>query len=131
MLEAFAAQSAQLAKSSADWSQLKDAAGGGQLRMEPNVAEQAAKRCEDMIETLDKRYQSAGQLSKSGQMGECLIGGALAQKFSDKAVGPENSFQSVITQHQAILKDMAQTYRQAAKSFAAQEQANVEALQQR
>ena len=48
----FEMQAAQLRQSTADWSQLKASAAGGQLRLEPG-AEKAAQRCEAIVSTVD------------------------------------------------------------------------------
>ena len=128
MLEAFAAQSAQLTQSTTDWSQLKASAAGGQLRMEPGVAERAAQRCEAMVATLDGRYRDAQFLVVSANMGDCVVGNQLRDTFNNKATGGTNSLISVIAQHQQILTDMAATYRAAGAAFAAQESTNVNHL---
>jgi hypothetical protein len=124
----FEMQAAQLRQSTVDWSQLKAAAAGGQLRMEHGVAERAAKRCEAMVSTLDGHYRSAQFLTVSGAAGECEIGRQLGSTFDDKAMGSSNSLMSVITQHQQILTDMAATYRAAGAAFAARENSNTNAL---
>jgi hypothetical protein len=128
MQGAFAMQAAQLKQSTTDWSQLKSAAAGGQLRMEHGVAERAAKRCEAMVATLDGHYNSAAELLIRGSAGACEIGRELGSTFDSKAIGGSNSLTSVITQHQQILTDMAATYRAAGAAFAAREQANVDGL---
>lgn len=128
MLEAFAAQSAQLAQSSTDWTQLKAAASSGQLRMDFKVADQAAKRCEEMIATLQDHYANARNLRVTGDMGACNVGDQLFSKFNDKATGDANSLAAVIRQHQQILTDMAATYRSAGAAFRAQEESNSDSM---
>jgi hypothetical protein len=67
-MDALTAQSAALGESVGAWSGLQQAASSGRLRMEPGVAEQCAKHCEDLKHKLDGHYADAQQL----QLGEGL-----------------------------------------------------------
>ena len=123
-MDAFAVQAAQLTQSTSDWSQLRAAAAGGQLRMEPGVAEKAAQRCEAMVATLDEHRRGGQLLKVGGATGDCEIGCQLGQTFDAKAVGGSNSMISAIAQHQRILTEMAATYRAAGVAFTVREQSN-------
>ena len=128
MVDAFAVQAVQLTQSSSDWSQLRAAAAGGQLRMEPGVAEKAAQRCEAMVATLDRHYVGTYVVSAVGATGDCEIGRQLGHTFDAKATGGSNSMMSALAQHQQILTDMAATYRAAGVAFTVQEQSNTDSL---
>ena len=128
MVDAFAMQAAQLTQSTSDWSQLRAAAAGGQLRMEPGVAEKAAQRCEAMVATLDDHYAGARVLKVGGAAGDCEIGCQLGQTFDAKALGGSNSLMSALAQHQQILTEMAETYRAAGAAFTVQERLNTDSL---
>jgi len=127
-MDALTAQSAALGESVGAWSGLQQAASSGRLRMEPGVAEQCAKHCEDLKHKLDGHYADAQQLQLGEGLGVCLIADALTKKFNDKAHGPTNSLTSVIRQHQQVLTEMAATYRAAGAAFRTQEQENTSAL---
>lgn len=127
-MDAFMAQSAALQGSQASWAGLTQAAGEGKLQMEPGVAEQCAKHCEDMIETLQGRIVEVNTMRTNINMGDCLIGQALQNKYTDKVVGASNSIISVISQHQQVLTEMAATYRAAGAAFHGQEQTNTAAM---
>lgn len=128
MVDALAMQAAQLTQSTTEWSQLKAAAATGQLRIEPGVAEKAAKRCEAMVATLDGHWKGAQSLTVGGAAGDCEIGRQLGQTLDAKASGGTNSLMSVVAQHQQILTDMATTYRAAGAAFATQEHSNLNSL---
>ena len=127
-MDAFAVQAAQLTQSTSDWSQLRAAAAGGQLRMEPGVAEKAAQRCEAMVATLDDHWFGGRLMRVGGAAGECEIGRQLGQTFDAKATGGSNSMMSAIAQHQQILAEMAATYRAAGAAFTVREQSNTTSL---
>ena len=127
-MDAFAEQAAQLTQSTSDWSQLRAAAAGGQLRMEPGVAETAAKRCEAMVATLNDHRRGGQLLDVGGAAGDCEIGRQLGHTFDATATGGSNSMMSALTQHQQILTDMAATYRAAGAAFAVREQSNTDSL---
>lgn len=128
MVDAFAMQAAGLRQSTSDWSQLRAAAAGGQLRMESGVAEKAAQRCEAMVATLDDHWNRARVLKVGGAAGDCEIGRQLGHTFDAKAFGGTNSLMSALAQHQRILTEMAATYRAAGVAFAVQEQSNTDSL---
>lgn len=58
-MDAFMAQSAALGASAGAWSGLQQAAGAGELRMEPGVAEQCATHCDDLKHKLDGHVADA------------------------------------------------------------------------
>ena len=128
MVDAFAMQAAQLRESTSDWSQLRAAAAGGQLRMEPGVAEKAAQRCEAMVATLDEHRRGGQLLKVGGATGDCEVGRQLGSTFDTKATGTSNSLMSALAQHQQILTEMAATYRAAGVAFTVQEQSNTDSL---
>jgi len=112
-----------------DWNGLTQAAGEGKLLLEPGVAEQCAKHCEDMIDKLDGHRADVGSLMWGVNMGVCQIGEQLSGKFSNKGVtDPKNSVVAVINEHQMVLKQMAAAYRAAGKAFASQEHDNTAAV---
>jgi len=123
-MDAFMAQSAALGESASNWSGLQQAAAEGKLQLEPGVAEQCAKHCEDMIDKLDRHISTAQMLAYTHGMGDCVIGRALNDKFAKKAAGATNSLISVLRQHQDVLTEMAATYRAAGKAFSSQEHNN-------
>ena len=127
-MDALTAQSAALGESVGAWSGLQQAASSGRLRMEPGVAEQCAKHCEDLKHKLDGHYWNAQSLQIKSGMGDCIIGNAVTEKFNTKATGPTNSLMSVIRQHQQVLTQMAQTYRAAGQAFRAQDRDNAAEL---
>ena len=123
-MDAFIAQSAALGESASNWSGLQQAAAEGTLQLEPGVAEQCAKHCEDMIDKLDGHINDAQKLILRNGMGECIIGRALDGKFAKKVAGSTNSLVSVLRQHQDVLTEMAATYRAAGKAFQDQDNNN-------
>lgn len=127
-MSTFMAQSAALQGSAANWAGLTQAAQDGNLQLEPGVAEQCAKHCEEMIATLHHRLAQALALKTKINMGDCNIGQALQTKYLAKVASDSNSASSVIRLHQNVLREMAATYRAAGSSFRSQEQGNTTAL---
>jgi hypothetical protein len=119
---------AALSAAQADWKALGTAAASGQLRLEPGVAEQCALACEKLRESLQDDVTTVQRIGRLKGFGDLRSGQQLAAKFEAKAQGGPSSADAVLAQHQAILVDMAATYRAAGAGFVQHEQSIADAV---
>lgn len=102
---------------------------GGELWMEPGVAERAAVRCEQQIDEVDQMIYDLRPLARERKFGDNADGRAVAAAFKDAAVTGENSVEGVLRNSQDVLRNMAATYRAAGRAAAQAEQANQQMFQ--
>ena len=103
---------------------LQGAVAEGELWMEPDVAERAALRCEQQIDEVDLIIQDLQPLGRERRFGDNDHGHQVATAFKDAAVTGENSVAGVLRESKDVLRDMAQTFRDAGRAATAAEQAN-------
>lgn len=103
---------------------LQAAVAAGELWMEPDVAERAAQRCEQQIIEVNEIIGDLRPLARERRFGDNDHGHQVARAFKDAAVTGENSVAGVLRESKDVLRDMAQTFRDAGRAAAAAEQAN-------
>ncbi|MGH3979273.1 MAG: hypothetical protein ACRDRZ_09775, partial [Pseudonocardiaceae bacterium] len=103
---------------------LKAAVAAGELWMEPDVAERAAARCEQGIDEVDQIIYDLEPLARERKFGKNDHGHQVATAFKDAAVTGENSVAGVLRESKDVLRDMAQTFRDAGRAASVAEQAN-------
>ncbi|PKW13365.1 hypothetical protein [Saccharopolyspora spinosa] len=96
---------------------LRAAVDSGQLVMDPEAAERVAKVYDEKAEALFGLRRNTRQLLANGAYGNCFIGRAMNQKFSDKVNAPEVGLVAILTKVEQILRDMAKAYRDSARDM--------------
>ncbi|MGW9565187.1 hypothetical protein GS894_07045 [Rhodococcus hoagii] len=109
------------------WSQLSDAAGSGNLLLEPNVAARCAQRCGDLVDELKRLQVRAIRLHKVEGLGHLPSGIALASKFGRKASGGEYSLDQALIDHIAEVEQMRDVFLAIENRYAAAEEVNTAA----
>jgi hypothetical protein len=106
---------------------LPAAAAQGHVRMDPGVADRAARRCQDAAERLDVHR---GRLSSLAglQCGTSSSGVALGQQLDDKIHGGDGSITAVLAQEARTLLDMADAFRAAGAATREQDEAAAQSL---
>ncbi|PKW14526.1 hypothetical protein [Saccharopolyspora spinosa] len=102
--------------------------GAGKLSLDPEVAERAAKRCEDEIDALFRLWQSAQALNTVKGLGNYPDGQQLAKRFEDKAGDPDAGALKLIRDMQDELKKQAEAFRGAARDYRATDEQNADDL---
>lgn len=100
--------------------------GAGKLALNPEVAEQAAKRCEDEIRELRTLLRTGRALTALQGLGSYDPGQQLAQRFKDKAGDPNSGALKLIRDLQEELQKQADAFRQAAKDYRATDEQNAD-----
>jgi hypothetical protein len=122
--QALAASSSHVAVQQTEWTQVKAHAEAGELRFEPGAAETCAVACEKLNDHMGDQLHKARGLFNVDGFGDTIVGNALSGKFlrqADEAV-------KILKAHQALLTDMAWTYRQAGKNYAAADAATARGI---
>jgi HPt (histidine-containing phosphotransfer) domain-containing protein len=101
----------------------------GKLALDPEVAEKAAKHCEDEMEALQNLIQEARAISRVQGMGNYPDGQQLARRFEDKANDPTAGAFALIRQMQDELQKMADAYRAAARDYRAIDEQHAQDIQ--
>ncbi|MGW3467240.1 hypothetical protein ACWDKQ_01910 [Saccharopolyspora sp. NPDC000995] len=102
--------------------------GSGKLSLDPDVADKAAKRCEEEIDALGVLLQNAAALRTVKGLGNYPDGQQLAQRFQDKATGGQAGALQLIRDMQEELKKQADAFRGAAKDYRATDEQNADDL---
>lgn len=93
--------------------------GAGKLALDPEVAENAAKRCEEEIRELARLMRSADRMTRLSGLGNYPDGQQLTQRFIDKASASGTGAVDLIRQLQDELQKQADAFRAAAKDYRA------------
>ncbi|QIZ36086.1 hypothetical protein [Saccharopolyspora sp. ASAGF58] len=102
--------------------------GAGKLMLDPEVAEKAAKRCDEEIDALNELYDNAAALQRVTGLGNWPDGKQLAQRFQDKATDGSAGALPLIRELQKELAKQAQAFRDAAKDYRATDEQNADDL---
>ncbi len=111
--DALRTAASHVAASRTEWTDLKAAALGGELRFEPAAAERCAQVCETAVDQITDQLQTARQLTRVEGFGDTIAGRALADKFARKG----GEAVDVLVAHRQVLQDMAATYRAAGRAY--------------
>ncbi|WP_261984653.1 hypothetical protein [Rhodococcus sp. WS3] len=88
------------------WSEWAENVGDPRLAVDPNVARQLTAACKALLgEFKDMKLRLSDMTDASG-MGTLESGRALADKFSQKAVGGGDSLEKTLDSHIAVVKEM-------------------------
>lgn len=110
------------------WQTMKAQAESGELVMESDIAAKLAARCETYLGQLDDLVDRADDLQYISGFGDLRSAKALAEKFSEKAVGAEDSAVNRLNQAIEIVKLMKQTFELAGKQISETDQQTSQAL---
>ncbi|MGH3979165.1 MAG: hypothetical protein ACRDRZ_09225 [Pseudonocardiaceae bacterium] len=124
----FAQQSRRLAAFRQEQRGLQAAVAAGELWMEAGVAERAAKRCERGFTEVEEIIDKLRPLGREFRFGENDHGRQVAKAFKNAAVGDHNSVTAVLRESQHVLRDMAQTFREAGRAVEHAERTNEQDL---
>ncbi|MGZ4523952.1 MAG: hypothetical protein ACXVXO_11135 [Mycobacteriaceae bacterium] len=122
--QALAASSSHVVVQQTEWTQVKAYAAAGELRFEPGAAEACAAAYDKFNEHIDEQLHKAQGLFNVKGFGDTIVGNALSGKFLRQA----EEAVKILTAHQALLTDMAWTYRQAGKNYAAADTATARGI---
>ncbi|MBB5153359.1 hypothetical protein [Saccharopolyspora phatthalungensis] len=100
----------------------------GKLALDPDVADKAAKRCEEEIEALSGLLRNANALQTVKGLGDYPDGQQLAKRFQDKATDGDAGVLKLIRDMQEELKKQADAFRGAAKDYRATDEQNADDL---
>ncbi|MGG7104346.1 hypothetical protein [Rhodococcus sp. 24CO] len=98
------------------------------INLDPNIAQQLVKPCEDLIAEFRRLIVSARKLRRVDGFGTLGSGLALQGKFAGKAVGGPDSLVNALESHIAVVDDMRAYFQKCIDDAKEQEQANVDSL---
>ena len=122
--QALAASSSHVAVQQTEWTQVKAYAAAGELKLEPGTAETCAAAYDKVNDHIDEQLYKARFLFNVKGFGDTIVGNALSGKFLRQA----EEAVKILKAHQALLTDMAWTYRQAGKNYAAADAATARGI---
>ncbi|WP_461145733.1 hypothetical protein [Salinifilum aidingensis] len=96
---------------------INEQVGADKLRLDPEAAEKAAKRCRDEADALRDLAADAQIIERVEGLGNYPDGKALAERFRQKANDPEAGAFALIEQMREELEKMAQAFEGAAKDY--------------
>ncbi|MBQ0927462.1 hypothetical protein [Saccharopolyspora endophytica] len=102
--------------------------GAGKLALNPEVAEQAAKRVEEEIRELASAFRDARRLGRVEGLGDYPDGQQLAKRFQDKAADSQAGALKLIRDLQDELQKQADAFREAAKDYRTTDEQNADDL---
>ncbi|HEY2764386.1 MAG TPA: hypothetical protein VGJ13_10300 [Pseudonocardiaceae bacterium] len=108
----FQQANAQLTGLAQNQTDLQRAVASGDLWMEAGVAERAAQRCERAIDEIDQSLNDAHRLTRLLPFGDNQDGWAAADRFAVAA----QDFMKAMRGAQCVLRNMADTYREAGRT---------------
>lgn len=124
----FAAAKEGLKAVSAQTQSINQSVGAGMLSLDPEVAENAAKRVEEEIEALQGLYRRAESLRSVKGLGDYPDGQQLAKRFQDKAADGDAGALKLIRDLQDELQKQAEAFRGAARDYRAMDEQNADDL---
>ncbi|MCI2417774.1 hypothetical protein MOQ72_10080 [Saccharopolyspora sp. K220] len=102
--------------------------GAGKLALDPKVADDAAKRCEEEIRELAELFRKTRAMQRVQGLGKYPDGEQLAKRFEDKANDGEAGALALIRLMQDELQKQADAFRAAAKDYRATDEQNADDL---
>lgn len=96
---------------------INEQSSAGNLRLDPEAAEKAAKVCEDEAEELWNMSQRAQAIERAEGLGSYPDGQALKTRFEQKASDPDAGAVPLLAEMQKELQNLADSFRQAAKDY--------------
>ncbi|GAA3366057.1 hypothetical protein [Saccharopolyspora gregorii] len=124
----FAAAKEGLKAIGAQTQSINQQVSAGKLALDPQVAEDAAKRVEEEIEALQNLYRKTQAIGSVKGLGDYPDGQQLAKRFEDKATDKDSGALELIRQLQAELQKQADAFRGAARDYRATEEQNADDL---
>ncbi|GAA2791783.1 hypothetical protein GCM10010470_28250 [Saccharopolyspora taberi] len=88
-----------------------------------------ARVYEEKARGIQRLRGQADRLFAHGAYGDCNIGRAMDQKFTEKVEHPQNGVMPILEKMQNILRDMAQTYRTSARDMQNTDEENARNLE--
>jgi hypothetical protein len=104
--------------------QIQGAIASGQLKMNPESAEKAAKVYEDKADQVFELMKDANKLARVGGLGEYPSAKQLAGKFEAKAADGSSGAVKLLQDLEKELRRKADLFRQAAKDYVATDEQN-------
>lgn len=96
---------------------INEQVGAGKLRLDPEAAEKAAKRCREEADALQKLANKSQAIERADGLGDYPDGKALVERFQQKANDPDAGAFALIRQMREELEKMAQAFEGAAKDY--------------
>lgn len=96
---------------------INEQSSAGNLRLDPEAAEKAAKVCEDEAEELRTVTQEASAIERVQGLGDYPDGKSLTERFEQKASDKDAGALTLIRQMQDELGNLAESFRKAAKDY--------------
>ncbi|WP_258342889.1 hypothetical protein [Saccharopolyspora gregorii] len=124
----FAAAKEGLKAIGAQTQSINQQVSAGKLALDPQVAEDAAKRVEEEIEALQQLTQKIHSLSLVKGLGDYPDGQQLAKRFQDKAADPDAGAFALVRKLQEELQKQADAFRGAARDYRATDEQNADDL---
>ncbi len=108
-----------LGKVSEQTAWINEQVGAGKLRLDPDAADEAAKRCREEADEMRVMGYKAEALERVEGLGDYPDGKALAERFRQKAVDPEAGAAALLKQMEQELHKLADAFEGAAKDYRA------------
>ncbi|MCA1225137.1 hypothetical protein [Saccharopolyspora sp. 6M] len=124
----FAAAKEGLKAIGAQTQSINQQVSAGKLALDPQVAEDAAKRVEEEIEALQQLLKKTQALSVVKGLGDYPDGQQLAQRFQDKATDSNSGAAELVRNLQEELQKQADAFRGAARDYRATDEQNADDL---
>ncbi|WP_258342894.1 hypothetical protein [Saccharopolyspora gregorii] len=124
----FAAAKEGLKAIGAQTQSINQQVSAGKLALDPQVAEDAAKRVEEEREALANLLRKAQSLSTVKGLGDYPDGQQLAKRFEDKATDSQAGAIQLIRDLQDELQKQADAFRAAARDYRATDEQNADDL---
>ncbi|MEV5540172.1 hypothetical protein AB0L13_25305 [Saccharopolyspora shandongensis] len=102
--------------------------GAGKLSLDPDAADEAAKRCEEEAKALSDLLKHTQALGTVKGLGDYPDGKQLAKRFEDKATHNDAGVIKLLRDMQEELKKQAEAFRGAAKDYRATDEQNADDL---
>lgn len=96
---------------------INDQVGAGQLRMNPEAAEAAAKHCEDCAIEVDEMIMNASQIERVQGLGDYDSSSALKHHFEQKANQSGAGAIPLLGQLRQEMLNQSEAFRNAAKDY--------------
>ncbi|MCA1192255.1 hypothetical protein [Saccharopolyspora sp. 6V] len=124
----FAAAKEGLKAIGAQTQSINQQVSAGKLALDPQVAEDAAKRVEEERDALTNLLRKAQSLSTVKGLGDYPDGQQLAKRFEDKATDSQSGAVQLIRELQDELQKQADAFRAAARDYRATDERNADDL---
>ncbi|WP_461142774.1 hypothetical protein [Salinifilum aidingensis] len=98
---------------------INEQVGAGKLRLDPEAAEKAAKRCRDEADALAELRGNNQMIARVEGLGNYPDGKALQERFVQKATDSEAGALPLLEQMEAELRKLAEAFEGAAKDYRA------------